>query len=259
MPHERGEFVAAAFQSLLFEIAKQAPRCLKAHRQESIIPMRNTAQNTRRGIVCEPDAGTLAGSYETAQCVQRSAGQSQSLNTHRKTAIMQNHAGVNQPITTATAVRNERKQYPMKTEITIPTIADIEAASEIAALKEELAQLKADRDAERRVNEETLASLALERAASAAKERSKPLNNGQAEIARSRAIDAVGGLAKFNLLSDAQRAEALGIHDSDQIKTSELEKFFGRKSSSQAAASLAKTNPGRYRLYRQLARVRGVF
>lgn len=97
-------------------------------------------------------------------------------------------------------------------------------------------------------------------AAASAREKGEPLNNMQGEIARERAIQKVGGPALWNRLTPAQRATALGISEENAaVKDSDLKRIFGRASSAVEAAQLAKLNPAKYRIWRQIARDRGIF
>ena len=132
-----------------------------------------------------------------------------------------------------------------------PSPAEIElqkANARIAALEAEKAQ-----------QAEALAQARIDTASAQAKRIPTKLNNVATDIQLDKAIKQCGGLALWSQLTPQQKAAALGVEGSEQIKDSEIRKYFGKGSEAAAAQSLAKQSPERYRQLRALAKTRGIY
>jgi hypothetical protein len=125
---------------------------------------------------------------------------------------------------------------------------------QLATARAEIEQLKADRAAQ----DDAILAARLQAAASDANKPLKPVNSGMQDLAYERAVRAAGGLAKFNQLANGTKCELLGIADSEQVKDSELCKYFGAKSSGAAAAQLQRNSPNLYARYRAIFKTRNL-
>jgi hypothetical protein len=124
----------------------------------------------------------------------------------------------------------------------------------LAAALAEIESLKAARAAQ----DDELLKAKLRTISDDANKPLQPVGSGQQEIALARAVQAAGGLAKFNLLSDVARCESIGIEGSEKIPNSEIQKYFGAKSQSALAAQLQKNSPKLYEKYRGIFRARNL-
>jgi hypothetical protein len=84
---------------------------------------------------------------------------------------------------------------------------------------------------------------------------SQPLGSAGQDIQRQQAIKAAGGLAYWNLIPVRSREIILGA--TENVTDAEVNKFFGKNSSFEAA-SLAKLNPSRYKTLKIAAKERNI-
>lgn len=110
-----------------------------------------------------------------------------------------------------------------------------------------------------RKHADEIANKNIAHAATIAHTQGEKLNLVQQDLKLDKAVRAAGGAAYFAKLTPTQKAEAMGIEDSQQIKDSEIALYFGKKSTSAAATQLANSNPARYRQLRTLAKLRGIY
>lgn len=162
----------------------------------------------------------------------------------------------------------------MSEEIKAPTIAELEADlvkfkaeqeleskdATIARMLAEKEKMIADREQEKAEAAQRFADASLRIAKAEAQRKSEGATRAQGEIIRTKAIEHVGGLAKWNQLDPATRAAALGISaDVASVSDKELRLYFGKTSSSIEASRLIKNNRARYDALRQLARDRNIY
>lgn len=137
------------------------------------------------------------------------------------------------------------------------------AVSTVEQLQVELQKEKAAREAVEKAykaHADEVAKLRVERAAEQAHSNVKANigTAGQEAIALEKAIQAVGGRAYWSKLTAAQKAAALGVDDSEQVKDVELKRYFGPTSSGSAANALMCSSPAVYRKYKRIAQTRGI-
>jgi hypothetical protein len=89
-------------------------------------------------------------------------------------------------------------------------------------------------------------------------EKHEPLNLTQLDLHRNEAIRRSGGLAFWNKKSLEERTQILSLPHDDEATDKNLKEVFGRTSSSKAASQLAASNPTRYKLWRAIAREKGI-
>lgn len=132
-------------------------------------------------------------------------------------------------------------------------------AKELADAKEEIERLKQEKEVLKRAHADKLAAQALDHVEEMGKQRSnEPSHSGEDSVQLNRAIAAAGGRAKWEMLPESVKAPAWGVNDSDQVKDSELRRYFGKGSSGIEANSLARLNPAQYRRLKKLAILRHI-
>lgn len=132
-----------------------------------------------------------------------------------------------------------------------PSPAEIELEKAKQRIKE-LEEAQAAKD-------EALSQSRIDVAAAQAKRGATKLGNAVSDLQLQRAIAEAGGPALWSTLNPSQQAKSLGLEGSEQVKDSEVKKFFGRGSDARAANALAKQDPARYAQLRKLAKVRGIY
>jgi hypothetical protein len=100
--------------------------------------------------------------------------------------------------------------------------------------------------------------LRIQTAAAAVRKPAAKLNSGQANILREKTIQAVGGLARWNLLAPEARTTMLGVANSESVSDKELRRFFGSTSSGVEANRLSRDNPAKYAAWKVIARERNI-
>jgi hypothetical protein len=139
-----------------------------------------------------------------------------------------------------------------------PSGNDDDLAGQLAKAVAEIALIKAEREREAVEREASVAAERLKVAATIAKQRGGKVGCTEQDLQLDRAIAKCGGLAYFNKLTPAQKAEALGIEGAADTSDKTLRQYFGLGSDSGAANRLATSNPAEYRRLRGLARLKGI-
>jgi|SRR5271157_3819045 len=137
-------------------------------------------------------------------------------------------------------------------EVALPPQQPSDAEIELAKANARIAELEA-------AQAESLAQARIDTASAQAKRIPTKSNNVATDLQLDRAIKQCGGLALWSQLSPQQKAAALGVEGSEQIRDSEISRYFGKDSSSADAQMLARQNPERYRQLRALAKSRGIY
>ena|SRR5437762_12206540 len=137
-------------------------------------------------------------------------------------------------------------EQPIVETPTVPATTFLDQTAQIEKLKAEIAILRGE------IEIANLGSIAKQAAAHNA-----PLRLGGQEVARTRAIAACGGLAKWHALPTDSRLLALGERPASPEELAEVPKYFGSTSSSAEATILAKQNPAKYARLRVIARESG--
>lgn len=127
----------------------------------------------------------------------------------------------------------------------VPPSGGDDAEGKLAEATRRIAELEAERDAER-----TKGMLAQARKPAVA------LNSGTVDAVRCKLIRQFGN-AKFHQISPDDRCKMQGVPNPASVKDIDLKKYFGPGTSA-AASQLAKSDPERYRLWRIVAIERGI-
>jgi hypothetical protein len=127
-------------------------------------------------------------------------------------------------------------------------------SAELQALRAEIDALKAARTAQ----DEALQSSKLKAAVAEARIPITGLHNGKDDLEIGKAVSAIGN-ARFHQKTLEEKLSMIGADPAlAKTPTTELERYFGAKSKSTDAMSLARQSPARYSALRKVAKLRGI-
>lgn len=158
---------------------------------------------------------------------------------------------------TSTSVEIIKNDSTTATAVSVDT-SEVIAANKVVELQSQIDRLRLEAASATAAHEQEVSDLRIAKVvAESATKKTPPTTAAQQVIARDKAIEAVGGLARWNMLTPSQRCSTFGI-DASEATAKEVAEVFGPKSSSVKAAQLMRTDPARYRRLKGIARELGI-